>query len=58
MQSSVLSTGGGKALIDPADNVIWLIDHQKGLFKTVKATPTGRSAAMSNDHPGANKLWR
>jgi len=36
MQSSVLSTGGGKALINPADTVILLLDHQTGLFQTVK----------------------
>ena len=36
MQSSVLSTGGGKALINPADTLILLLDHQTGLFQTVK----------------------
>src|SRR5262250_3994891 len=36
MQSSVLSTGGGKALMNPADTVILLLDHQTGLFQTVK----------------------
>ena len=36
MQSSVLSTGGGQALINPADTVILLLDHQTGLFQTVK----------------------
>jgi nicotinamidase-related amidase len=36
MQSSALSTGGGKALINPADTVILLLDHQTGLFQTVK----------------------
>ena len=34
--SSVLSTGGGQALLDPADTVILLLDHQAGLFQTVK----------------------
>jgi len=34
--SSVLPTGGGKALIDPSDTVILLLDHQTGLFQTVK----------------------
>src|SRR6202795_2423718 len=34
--SHVLSTGGGKALIDPADSVLLLLDHQAGLFQTVK----------------------
>src|SRR5688572_25218892 len=35
-QSSVLPTGGGKALLDPSDTVILLLDHQAGLFQTVK----------------------
>jgi nicotinamidase-related amidase len=34
--SSVLPTGGGKALLDPSDTVILLLDHQAGLFQTVK----------------------
>jgi nicotinamidase-related amidase len=34
--ASVLPTGGGQALIDPADTVILLLDHQSGLFQTVK----------------------
>jgi nicotinamidase-related amidase len=37
MQSS-LSTGGGKALINPADTVILSLDHQTSLFQTVKDT--------------------
>jgi nicotinamidase-related amidase len=32
----VLPSGGGKALIDPSDAVILLLDHQTGLFQTVK----------------------
>jgi nicotinamidase-related amidase len=35
-QSSVLPTGGGKALLDTSDTVILLLDHQAGLFQTVK----------------------
>lgn len=35
-KSSVLSTGGGQALLDPSDTVILLLDHQSGLFQTVK----------------------
>ena len=35
-KSSILSTGGGQALIDPADAAILLLDHQSGLFQTVK----------------------
>jgi nicotinamidase-related amidase len=34
--TQVLNTGGGKALIDPADSVLLLLDHQAGLFQTVK----------------------
>jgi hypothetical protein len=34
--SSVLSTGGGQALLDPSDTVLLLLDHQSGLFQTVK----------------------
>jgi nicotinamidase-related amidase len=34
--ASVLSTGGGQALLDPADTVLLLLDHQSGLFQTVK----------------------
>ena len=33
---TVLNTGGGKALIDVADTAILLLDHQSGLFQTVK----------------------
>src|SRR5262245_49087529 len=28
--------GGGKALIDPTDTVMLLLDHQSGLFQNVK----------------------
>jgi nicotinamidase-related amidase len=35
-RSSVLPSGGGQALIDPGDTVILLLDHQSGLFQTVK----------------------
>lgn len=34
--SSVLPSGGGAALLDPADSVFLLLDHQTGLFQTVK----------------------
>jgi nicotinamidase-related amidase len=34
--SSVLPTGGGAALLDPTDTVFLLLDHQAGLFQTVK----------------------
>jgi nicotinamidase-related amidase len=33
---SVLPTGGGQALIDSSDALILLLDHQAGLFQTVK----------------------
>ena len=32
----MLPTGGGAALLDPSDTVILLLDHQTGLFQTVK----------------------
>jgi isochorismate hydrolase len=35
-KSSILPTGGGLALIDPSDAVLLLLDHQAGLFQTVK----------------------
>ncbi|RZJ46020.1 MAG: isochorismatase family protein [Brevundimonas sp.] len=38
-KSSVLPTGGGQALMDPSDTVILLLDHQSGLFQTVKDVP-------------------
>ncbi len=38
-KSSVLPTGGGEALIDPSDALILLLDHQSGLFQTVKDIP-------------------
>ena len=34
--SSVLPSGGGAALLDASDTVILLLDHQSGLFQTVK----------------------
>jgi nicotinamidase-related amidase len=34
--SSVLPSGGGKALLNTADTVFLLLDHQSGLFQTVK----------------------
>src|SRR4051812_36277691 len=34
--SSVLPTGGGAALLDASDTVVLLLDHQAGLFQTVK----------------------
>ena len=37
--SSVLPTGGGQALLNPSDTVILLLDHQAGLFQTVKDVP-------------------
>ena len=33
---SVLPTGGGAALLDASDTAILLLDHQTGLFQTVK----------------------
>jgi nicotinamidase-related amidase len=37
--SSVLPTGGGKMLLDPSDTAMLLLDHQSGLFQTVKDVP-------------------
>ncbi len=37
--SRVLPTGGGAALLDPSDTAILLLDHQSGLFQTVKDVP-------------------
>jgi len=34
--SSVLATGGGAALLDASDAAFLLLDHQAGLFQTVK----------------------
>jgi nicotinamidase-related amidase len=34
--NSVLPTGGGAALLDTSDSVLLLLDHQSGLFQTVK----------------------
>jgi len=34
--SSVLPTGGGQALLDAADSVLLMLDHQSGLFQTVQ----------------------
>lgn len=38
-KSSVLPTGGGAALLDPKDTVFLFLDHQSGLFQTVKDVP-------------------
>lgn len=38
-RSSVLATGGGAALLDPADTLVLLLDHQSGLFQTVRDIP-------------------
>jgi len=35
-KTSTLPSGGGVALLDPSDAVILLLDHQSGLFQTVK----------------------
>ncbi|MFV3131944.1 isochorismatase family protein [Niveispirillum sp. KHB5.9] len=39
MKASIRATGGGAALMDPADTLILLLDHQSGLFQTVKDIP-------------------
>jgi nicotinamidase-related amidase len=35
-KASILPSGGGAMLLDPADTVVLLLDHQSGLFQTVK----------------------
>src|SRR5262250_2821915 len=37
--------GGGKALLDPADTVFLLLDHQSGLFQNVKDVPVAELRA-------------
>ena len=32
----ILATGGGKALMNVDDSLLLLLDHQSGLFQTVK----------------------
>lgn len=44
-KSSVLPSGGGQALLDPSDTVILLLDHQSGLFQTVKDIPVAELRA-------------
>jgi len=34
--TSILASGGGAMLLDPADTIVLLLDHQSGLFQTVK----------------------
>ncbi|MET0280496.1 MAG: isochorismatase family protein [Steroidobacteraceae bacterium] len=38
-KASVMPTGGGQALMDPSDCAFLLLDHQSGLFQTVKDIP-------------------
>ena len=38
-KTSVLASGGGATLLDPADTLVLLLDHQSGLFQTVKDIP-------------------
>ena len=44
----VLSTGGGQALMDPADTLMLLLDHQTGLFQVVKDIPGLIAAAFAS----------
>lgn len=37
--TSVLGAGGGATLLNPSDTVVLLLDHQSGLFQTVKDIP-------------------
>jgi len=38
-KTSVLPSGGGARLLDPSDTLVLLLDHQSGLFQTVKDIP-------------------
>ena len=38
-KNSVLPSGGGAMLLDPSDTLVLLLDHQSGLFQTVKDIP-------------------
>jgi len=38
-KTSVLASGGGATLLDPDDTLVLLLDHQSGLFQTVKDIP-------------------
>ncbi|GGX89503.1 isochorismatase family protein [Massilia dura] len=38
-KTSILASGGGAMLLDPADTLVLLLDHQSGLFQTVKDIP-------------------
>lgn len=38
-KTSILPTCGGQALLDPSDTAILLLDHQSGLFQTVRDLP-------------------
>ena len=53
-RSSVLPTGGGQALLDPSDTVILLLDHQAGLFQTMKDI----SIAELRRIPRCSPRWR
>ena len=44
-KSSVLPSGGGAALVDASDVVFVLLDHQSGLFQTVKDVPVAELRA-------------
>lgn len=44
-KASVLPSGGGQALLDPADAVFLFLDHQSGLFQTVKDIPVAELRA-------------
>ena len=46
---SVLPTGGGLALIDTSDSVLLLLDHQSGLFQTVKDVNRHRASQQHRD---------
>lgn len=58
--SSVLPSGGGQALLDPSDKAVLLLDHQTGLFQTVK--DIGITELRANTKPsrrgrGGEVVW-
>jgi hypothetical protein len=51
---SVLPTGGGAALLDTSDSIMLLLDHQTGLFQTVKDISVAEFAGEHN-HVGQTR---
>ena len=47
---------GGKALLDPTDTALLLLDHQSGLFQTVKES-VQRSSRRSSAPTSRGSSW-